>query len=554
MQKQSALHRSLSLFVSRFSTVPPPRATPSRVSDVLAPGAIIGTRVSVHGWIRTARVQKRYGFVEINDGSCAGNLQVVWPVGGGGGVTGSEGLSGIPSALESRLFTTGASVLATGTLVKSPAAGQNVELSVDSLQLVCGSDAATYPLQKKAHTAEFLRENIHLRPRGAVAGAILRVRSSLSAALNGHLTHEGLFHVHTPILTANDCEGAGELFGVEAVRAAGAPPFFGRRVFLTVSGQLHLETFAAALSRVYSFGPTFRAENSNTPRHLAEFWMLEPEIAPARLPDAIALASSTLSAAARSILEGPCASDLDLLARENASVVPDLIARLQRAASNDFPKITYDEALVALHSTDAPSFATPVPEWGGDFSGEHERWLASHSGGPLFVTNYPATLKPFYMALNVSDTHAAVRAAALVARDPRAANAQRITVANFDLLVPGLGELAGGSARESRTGVLAVAMHARGLLTPSAALDADTAEAEARTASVATSETKTSRPPADPGDGTLDWYLDLRRYGGVQSAGFGMGFDRLVTWCTGVDNVRDAVPVPRVVGANGCRM
>lgn len=542
----SAPRRQLSASLARYSAVA--LSTLSRVSDVLAADAPVGTRVSVHGWVRTARVQKRWGFVEINDGSCVGNLQAVWPVGGGGGE--GEGKILLPSAADARALTTGASVCATGTLVTSPAAGQRVELSIDSLQIIGAADAKTYPLQKKAHSPEFLRENVHLRSRSAAAGAVLRIRAALSSALNCHLTQKGLFHVHTPLLTANDCEGAGELFGVDAANTpSGTPPFFGRRVFLTVSGQLHLETFVAALSRVYSFGPTFRAEHSNTPRHLAEFWMVEPEVAPARAPDAIALASSLLVAAARSLLEGPRGEDINLLAREHAVGAPDLLARIERAAAGNFPRMTYDAALLALRGADAPRFAAAVPEWGGDLSGEHERWLAAQAGGPLFVTDYPATLKPFYMALNEADAGRAVRAAALVARDPKGADAARITVSNFDLLVPGLGELAGGSAREARAGVLAVAMRTRGLLTPAAALDADAAEAAA---AANIPFVGASRPPADTGDGSLDWYLDLRRYGGVESAGFGMGFDRLVTWCTGVDNVRDAVPVPRVVGS--CRM
>lgn len=535
------LHRSLiRTRCVRFSATSPHMSTASRavsiirVSDVLSAESLIGSRVTLHGWVRTARLQKRFGFVELNDGSCAGNLQVVWPVTTADAADGTS--NSFPSASEARLLTTGASIRVSGTVVASPAAGQRIELAADSVRLDCSADAATYPLQKKAHSAEFLREMVHLRARSAATGAVLRVRAALSGALHAHLEREGLFHIHTPVLTGNDCEGAGELFSVEAASASsGSLPFFGRRVFLTVSGQLHLEAFAAALSRVYAFGPTFRAENSNTPRHLAEFWMLEPEIAPARLDDAMALASSTLASAASSLLNGPRSQDISLLARENAT--PDLTQRLERASTGDFPRMTYDEALSALSKADASQFAIPPPMWGGDLSGEHERWLAARANGPLFISNYPATLKPFYMSLNESNTSAAVDAALLVAKDPAAANAARITVSNFDLVVPGLGELAGGSAREERTSVLAAAMHARGLLTDAAA-----------------SPDGQSRPPADTVDGSLDWYLDLRRYGGVKSAGFGMGFDRLVTWCTGIENVRDAVPVPRVVGASGCRM
>lgn len=488
----------------------------------------VGERVSVAGWVRSARFQKRVGFLEVNDGSCAANLQVVLPIDAEGSAGGALA-PGTAAAL-----TTGASVRASGTLVKSPKPGQPVELAADDVAVMSGAEAATYPLQKKAHSAEFLRSVVHLRARAAAPAAILRMRSVLAASLHANLSGAGCVHVHTPILTANDCEGGGELF---SVGTSNATPFFGRPVFLTVSGQLHLEAFAAALSRVYTFGPTFRAENSNTTRHLAEFWMVEPEIAPARLLDGVRLCEDSLRAAAAALLSH-AVDDIAVCARENPAG-PLVRSRLERAAHGNFPVISYGEALARLASAPPGTFSARVPTWGGDLSSEHERWLAAE--GPVFVTHYPATLKPFYMSLDEPRADFAAELAATVFRDPAAANAARATVACFDLLVPDLGELAGGSAREERLEVLATAMRLRGLLSPT-------------TSAHTHATTKEVRPPADPADGSLDWYLDLRRYGAMPSAGWGMGFERLVAWCCGLDNVRDAIPVPRVVGAHGCRM
>jgi len=480
--------------------------------------------VTVHGWVRTARRQKRHSFLELSDGSCASGLQVVWPEGGGG--------EGALSPADGALLTAGASITAEGVLVASPKPGQAVELAAARLSVVCGADAGSYPLQKKAHSVEFLRDVLHLRARGALGGAVLRARHTLAAALHAHLQGAGLLQVHAPVLTGNDCEGAGELFTAVAEQlqtdgeggsgGGGGGGFFGRPAYLTVSGQLHLEAFAAALSRVYSFGPTFRAENSNTTRHLAEFWMVEPEVAPAGLPEALRLCEGAVAAAARALL-AERADDVEVLAAGGGAsggggsgcVAQPLVARLEAAARGGFAALTYREALAALEAHGGRA----VP-WGSDLSSEQERWLAErHVGGPVFVTHYPAALKPFYM---------------------RASEGDGGTVDNFDLLVPGLGELAGGSAREHRHDRLAAAMAARGLLSR--------AVAEA----VAGADGGASRPPANPANGTLDWYLDLRRYGGVPSAGWGLGFERLVAWACGLDNVRDAAPCPRA--RNLCSM
>ena len=502
------------------------RRAHSTVRDLLRSPTLIGSTVTVHGWVRTARRQKRHSFLELSDGSCASGLQVVWPEGG-------AALAGADAAL----LTAGASISAEGVLVASPKAGQAVELAASRLSVVCGADAASYPLQKKAHSVEFLRDVLHLRARGALGGAVLRARHTLSAALHAHLQGAGLLQVHTPVLTGNDCEGAGELFTAvaESLPQAGAAGggegggggsggFFGRPAYLTVSGQLHLEAFAAALSRVYSFGPTFRAENSNTTRHLAEFWMVEPEVAPAGLPEALSLCEGAVAAAAGALL-AQRRDDVELLAAGGGAsggggggggAPAPLVERLEGAARGGFAVITYTEALAALER--APG-GRAIP-WGSDLSGEQERWLAErHVGGPVFVTHYPAALKPFYM---------------------RASEGGGGTVENFDLLVPGGGELAGGSAREHRHDVLAAAMARRGLLSRGVV------------EALAGSDGGASRPPANPANGSLDWYLDLRRYGGVPSAGWGLGFERLVAWACGLENVRDAAPCPRA--RNLCSM
>ena len=433
-----------------------------------------------------------------------------------------------------------------GSLRASPKPGQALELVASALEVVGGADAS-FPLQKKAHSAEFLRSVLHLRAKGAGAAAVLRLRGALSAALHAHLQGAGLLHVHAPVLTGSDCEGAGEQFAAApAAWPAGAPPFFGRAALLSVSAQLHLEAAAQGLSAVYAFGPTFRAENSNTSRHLAEFWMLEPEVAPGDLEAALALCQGAVAASAGAAL-GSCSEDLRACAAaaEGASASASasgasasaaaearaeaLHARLRAAAAGGFARLTYTRALALLNGSAA---ALPRLAWGADLPSEHERWLAEvHVQGPVFVTHYPASLKPFYMRRTRGSEGGGGGAGA--------------TVENFDLLVPGLGELAGGSAREEDVGVLGAAMAARGLLSP--AFAAAVAERGARGGSDGLGV-----GVADPANGHLDWYLDLRRYGGVRSAGWGLGFERLVAWAAGLDNVRDAAPFPRA--RNLCSM
>lgn len=572
--------------------------------------SLTGQRATVTGMIRSARRQKKYSFLELNDGSCAQSLQVVWGESGAANPTATS--PAVISPEDSPRLLTGASVTVHGTLVQSPKAGQAVELQAERVTLEGGVDAS-YPLQKKAHTLEFQREILHLRPRAPLAAAVLRARHTLSTSIHHSLASRGYCHIHTPILTSNDCEGAGELFTVstgasgaggggggtgDAGSAGGATggaptnttaaaPFFGRPTHLTVSGQLHLEAFAAGLSRVYAFGPTFRAENSATARHLAEFWMVEPECSPGGLEDAMELCEGVVREGVAALLEREAGElpkqqqlrgggggggegqfravvpgDLETIAKEGGgggggvgvssssnsnsnNNYEALRARLNKITANPtaatataiptlpFPRVSYTEALRLLHegvaAGKAPPFTVPVPSWGGDLGSEHERWLAevAFNGSPVFVTHYPATLKPFYMRQ---------------CRNSRSSD-PGVVVENFDLLVPGLGELAGGSAREEDYGRLGKAMAERGLLSP-----------EVAQAVVVTGGGPSSPllPPANPSNGTLDWYLDLRRYGGRSSAGWGLGFERLVAWATGIDNVRDAIPCPRTKG--GCAM
>ena len=520
--------------------------------------------VAVQGWVRSVRRQRRYSFLELNDGSSPRNLQVVWGEGS------SEGLPF--SAGDAAHLTTGASVRVRGVLAASPKAGQSVELSAASLEVLGGVDAS-YPLQKKAHSAEFLREVLHLRARGGLASSVLRLRHTLANALHAHLQAQGLLQVHAPVLTGNDCEGAGEMFAAAPVAwPPSSPPFFGRPAHLTVSAQLHLEAFAHAMGAVYSFGPTFRAENSNTSRHLAEFWMVEPEIAPGDLHSAMDLCQGALSAAAGAALRDG-AEDVAFLDRQRggsssssggapaaaappaasasaARLVP-LEDRLRAAEAGGFARLTYAHALEVLNEGSAP---LPRLGWGADLSSEHERWLSERFvGGPVFVTHYPATLKPFYMKRTRGSGGGGV-----------GGGGGGPTVDNFDLLVPGLGELAGGSAREHDGGLLGPIMAAQGLLSPAFAASVQQQQQQQQQQVVGAggaAQGAASSPPhfwglpapvADPSNGFLDWYLDLRRYGSVPSAGWGLGFERLVAWAGGLDNVRDAVPCPRV--RNSCSM
>jgi asparaginyl-tRNA synthetase len=413
----------------------------------------------------------------------------------------------------------GAAVRVTGTVRASPRQDQQaIELHVDTTEVIGSCPGEVYPLATKRHSLEYLREKTHLRPRTATIAAAMRIRSSLTHHVHTYFAATAFFQVHTPILTTNDCEGAGETFGVTAPayttprsRAASVEPpaqcrtttaaktddaahFFGRPAHLTVSGQLHAEAMATALSRVYTFGPTFRAENSNTPRHLAEFYMLEAEVAFGGLDTAVGIAEACIQHCAEALLADESAvRDLELLwAHAEANGPTADVGAWTKAVDAPFARMTYTDAIGALADS-AVEFRYPV-SWGIDLKHEHEQWLArALHGGPVVITDYPAAIKPFYMRRNDGDA----------------------TVACFDLLVPGVGELVGGSAREERLDVLEAAI-------PAGAHDA------------------------------LDWYVDLRRYGTVPHAGFGMGFERLIQYFTGISNIRDVIPFPRHVGT--CRL
>ena len=432
--------------------------------------------LTVRGWVRTKRESKSCAFLELTDGSCFRGLQVVID-------------AGLPSAALLPQVLTGASVEVTGDLVDSPAPGQRWELQAAELRLLGIADAS-YPLQKKGHTPEFLRTIAHLRPRTNLFGNVFRVRSRMAFAIHRFFQERGFFHVHTPVITSNDCEGAGEMFRVTTLKPGSNAPasedFFGRPTHLTVSGQLQGEAFACALGKIYTFGPTFRAENSNTARHAAEFWMIEPEIAFCDLADDMALAEENVRYLVRSMLE-ECGEELEFFSR---LVDKGLEARLRQTLDKPFERLSYTDAVDLLLKS-GRRFEHPVV-WGEGLQTEHERYLAEeHVRGPVTIFNYPKAIKPFYMRQN---------------EDGR-------TVAAMDLLVPGIGEIIGGSQREERLDVLLEAMRAHGL------------------------------SEADYG-----WYLDLRRYGSVPHAGYGMGFERLLMFVTGVSNIRDVIPFARTPG------
>lgn len=433
--------------------------------------------VIIKGWIRTRRDSKGFSFLEINDGSCLGSLQAVVN-------------SGIPGYDQLHHFTTGASVIIKGKLVASPGSGQKWELAATEIELVGISDAA-YPLQKKGHTMEFLRTIAHLRPRSNLFGAIFRTRSRLAYAVHQFFQERDFVYVHTPIITASDCEGAGEMFRVTALKGnideKPEADFFGRRSYLTVSGQLEGETFACALSNIYTFGPTFRAENSNTARHAAEFWMIEPEMAFCDLAGDMDLGEQFVKAMAQYALEH-CAEDLGLFAK---FVDKGLNDRLRFVAERPFQRVTYTEAVGILTSC-GHKFEFPV-QYGLNLQSEHERYLTEeHFKCPVTVYNYPREIKPFYMRLNDDGK----------------------TVAAMDVLVPGIGEVIGGSQREERLEVLNENLRRHNLR------------------------------PED-----YWWYVDLRRFGSVPHAGFGLGFERLIMFLTGVANIRDVIPFARTPGS-----
>ena len=432
--------------------------------------------IHIAGWVRTRRDSKAFSFLEINDGTCLANLQVVAD-------------AGIPGSDELAAMNTGASVEVCGKLVPSPAAGQKWELQATSIRLV-GGVPEDYPLQKKGHSAEFLRSIAHLRPRTNLHGAVFRTRSRMAFAIHRFFQERDFVHVHTPIITASDCEGAGEMFRVTTLPdekiSRDAEDFFGKRAFLTVSGQLEGETFACALSNIYTFGPTFRAENSNTSRHAAEFWMIEPEMAFCDLASDMDLAEALVKFLVREMLEHH-EGDLEIFEK---FVDKGLRERLEFVASRPFERISYTDA-VALLQQSGETFQYPV-EYGLNLQSEHERWLSeNHFKKPVTVFNYPKEIKPFYMRINDDGK----------------------TVAAMDLLVPGIGEIIGGSQREERLDVLTENFTRHGI---------------------------------DPE--AYAWYADLRKFGSVPHAGFGLGFERLLMFVTGMANIRDVIPFARTPG------
>ena len=455
-----------------------------RIADILRRQPL-GSVIEANGWLRTRRDSGGLVFLEINDGSCLANLQVL----------AEDGLTNYEA--EVRKLSTGCALRVRGMLVASPAKGQAVEVRAEAVEVIGWADPETYPLQKKRHSFEFLRSIAHLRPRTNALGAIARIRNVLSFAVHRFFHEQGFIQVQTPIITTSDCEGAGEMFTVTTLspdHMRGDNPFaadfFGQRAGLTVSGQLQAEIFALSHGRVYTFGPTFRAENSNTGRHLAEFWMLEPEMAFCDLRGDMEMAETMIKSLLASVL-AECAEDLALFEQR---VTKGLIDRLIQVRDRPFVHLTYTDAVAELRRADR-NFTFPV-QWGMDLQAEHERYLCEEiAHAPVIVTNYPETIKPFYMRLD---------------DDGR-------TVAAMDILVAGIGELVGGSQREERFDVLVERMTATGL-------DVE----------------------------QYGWYLDLRRFGSVPHAGFGLGFDRLVQFVTGMQNIRDVVPFPRTPGSSPC--
>lgn len=452
-----------------------------RIKELLT-GADKQSAITVCGWVRTIRRGKEVTFIELNDGSCLASLQIV----------AAPDLPGLSAAG----LGTGACLSVAGELIPSPAVGQAWELRASAINLLGPADE-TFPLQKKRHSLEYLRSIAHLRPRANTFGAVFRLRSALSFAVHRFFRERSFTYVHTPIITASDCEGAGELFRVTTLDPQTPPlcdgeidwreDFFAEKTGLTVSGQLEGELCALALGDIYTFGPTFRAEDSHTSRHAAEFWMIEPEMAFADLADDCALAEDFLRYLVTFALN-ECGEDLDFF---NARVEPGLISRLEALANASFATMTYSEAVERLLRS-GKSFEYPVV-WGCDLQSEHERFLTEEIiGGPLFVTDYPAELKAFYMRL--SD-------------DGR-------TVAAMDLLVPRVGEIIGGSQREEREEVLRAQMLRKGV-----------------------------------SQEALWWYLDTRRWGSCPHAGFGLGFERLIMYLSGMENIRDVIPFPRTPGS-----
>ncbi|MGH1392654.1 MAG: asparagine--tRNA ligase [Trichormus sp.] len=452
-----------------------------RIAEILRSGQP-DESVVVQGWVRTKRDLKGFAFIEVNDGSSLANLQVVI----------NQDLPGYEAILKQ--LNTGASVEVKGLLVASQGKGQRIELTAEAVKVYGEADPETYPLQKKRHSFEFLRTIGHLRSRTNSFGAVFRVRNACSTAIHQFFQERGFLWVHTPIITASDCEGAGELFSVTSLDLKNLPrtenqaidytqDFFAKPTYLTVSGQLEAEVMAMAFSNVYTFGPTFRAENSNTSRHLAEFWMVEPEMAFCDLEGDMDLAEAFLKHIFNYVLE-KCPEDMEFF---NQRIDNTVLATAENIINNQFERLTYTDAIKLLEKADV-KFEYPV-NWGLDLQSEHERYLAEQLfKKPVIVTDYPAQIKAFYMRLN--DDEKTVRA--------------------MDILAPKIGEIIGGSQREERLDVLERRVLAQGM------------------------------KPED-----LWWYLDLRRYGTVPHAGFGLGFERLVQFITGMSNIRDVIPFPR---------
>ena len=455
----------------------------TKIADIFRP-ELIGQEVDVKGWVRTRRGNKHVQFVALNDGSTINNIQIVFD------------MSRFTDE-QLKPVTTGSSIHVTGKLVESMGKGQTCEIQADTLEVYGTADPEAYPLQKKGHTLEFLREKAHLRPRTNTFGAVLRVRSALAFAIHKFFQEKGFFYLNTPLITASDCEGAGAMFQVTTLPLNDLPKteegqvdysadFFGKPTALTVSGQLEGELGATALGAIYTFGPTFRAENSNTPRHLSEFWMIEPEMAFYDITDNMDLAEEFVKYCIRYALDH-CRDDIEFLAK---MYDPELIERLEFVLHNDFVRLTYTEGVEILEKS-GKKFEFPV-HWGTDLQSEHERYLVEeHFKKPVILTDYPREIKAFYMKQN---------------EDGR-------TVRAMDVLFPHIGEIIGGSEREENYDKLMTRINELGI------------------------------PMKD-----MWWYLDTRRVGTVPHSGFGLGFERLVLFVTGMTNIRDVIPFPRTPG------
>ena len=460
------------IFAMKRTTIKELYTSPEKFAD---------QKITVAGWCRNLRASNAFGFLELNDGSCFKNLQVVLE---------AQQLNNYKEITAQNI---GASFVATGILVLTPEAKQPFELKTKEIT-VEGTSTPDYPLQNKRHSFEFLRTIAHLRPRSNTFNAVFRVRSEAAFALHKFFNERGFVYVHTPLITGSDCEGAGEMFRVTTLDPKNPPltedgevdwskDFFGKQTNLTVSGQLNVETYAMAYAKVYTFGPTFRAENSNTPRHAAEFWMVEPEIAFADLSDDMDLAEDMLKSVISDLLV-KCKDELEFF---NKFVDKDLLARLHHVAESDFARVSYTDAIKILQDC-GEKFDYPV-SWGSDLQTEHERYLTEkHFGVPVFVTDWPRDIKAFYMKVNPDGK----------------------TVAAADLLVPGVGELIGGSQREENMDMLHEQIEKFGLR-----------------------------------EEDYTFYTDLRRYGGTKHAGYGLGFERLIMYVTGMTNIRDVGPFPR---------